>query len=165
MPACSHFKLYRASWSKVRVSNILAAVIIPVHPEKWVRQSTTTGERSLRAGVPTDLISYLSVPGVGGFLQELTDEDQGGAVSLCGADVEGLVRPWFSNTTPSIHPWHQTLGDVSFWCVCDIQKWTVQWQRIVMQLLHFYLSNTSSLKGHVSYMRMDLLGYCRYQAS
>lgn len=55
-------------------------------------------ERSLCARVPTELTSYLSVSGAGEFLQELTDEGQGGAVchcsaSLCGTDMEWLVRP------------------------------------------------------------------------
>lgn len=158
--------LHRASWSKVCVST--AAVIIPVHSGKWVEQSTTTGERSLcwgshRADLPPEC-SW-----VGGFLQELTDEDLWCCVCtslLCFPGRAGMAMA-FKQTPPSIHPnphstkpWERSLSGV---LVTHRGE-----QRSGRGLLHSsfgFTFNATSLRGPLNYMRNDLLGYYRYQAS
>lgn len=170
---CGHYKLYRASWSKVRVSNILVAVILPMGSEKWVKLSTTTGERSLSAGVPTDLISDLSAPGVGGFLQELADKDLGAAVchcsaSLCGTDVE-WVRAWLSNQHHPLHPpkppQHQTLEMSLSGVFVTYRGEQCSGRGLLRSPFSFTLAMQVLWRALWITWGWIFLGYCRYQAS
>lgn len=69
------YKLRRTPWSSVRVNINLKVVIIQCAPEKYVKQSSTAGERSSFARIFTDLISYLKVlPVFVCSLQGLPDE-------------------------------------------------------------------------------------------